>query len=180
MQEVDFAAKIHNCFQPKQTVCYTLVVSPGALATHTTVTEVESTLFRLNYRPNLFNFLQYNSNCTLSLISAICIEGLLMNLFGSEMAKRRICSLWGQAWFNCIGKDVEKRTCQLKNISERGEIQICNNRQIMLLCQSKKKKTNGVEKVICAQSEMAFYLKSGDTNRAEQRVLNCDLRFVDE
>lgn len=28
----------------------------------------------------------------------------------------------------------------LKKMSEGGEIQICNNRQIMLLCQSKKKK----------------------------------------
>lgn len=65
----------------------------------------------------------------------------------------------------------------LKKMSEGGEIQICNNRQIMLLCQSKK---NRVEKVICVEPEMAFYLKSGDINRAEQRVLNCDLRFVDE
>lgn len=66
-------------------------------------------------------------------------------------------------------------------MSEGGEIQICNNRQIMLLCQSKKKRqTNRMEKVICVEPEMAFYLKSGDMNRAEQRVLNCDLRFVDE
>lgn len=51
----------------------------------------------------------------------------------------------------------------------------------MLLYQSKsKKKTNRVGKVICAEPEMAFYLKSGGINRAEQRVLNCDLRFVDE
>lgn len=28
----------------------------------------------------------------------------------------------------------------LKKMSEGGEIQICDNRQIMLLCQSKKKK----------------------------------------
>lgn len=70
----------------------------------------------------------------------------------------------------------------LKKMSEGGEIQICDNRQIMLLCQSKKekKKTNSVEKVICVEPEIAFYLKSGDINRAEQRVLNCDLRFVDE
>lgn len=68
----------------------------------------------------------------------------------------------------------------LKKNSERGEIQICNNRQIMLLCQGKKKKTNSVEKVICVEPETAFYLKSGDINRAEQQVLNCDLRFVDE
>lgn len=49
MQEVNFAAKIHSRFQTKWTVCYVLVVSPRALATHTcsncVVTEVESTLF---------------------------------------------------------------------------------------------------------------------------------------
>lgn len=32
---------------------------------------------------------------TLALISVICRKGLLMISFGSEMAKGRICSLWG-------------------------------------------------------------------------------------
>lgn len=78
-----------------------------------------------------------------------------------------------------VNKRGEKAASALKNISERGEIQICNNRQIMLLRQIKKK-TNSVEKVICVEPDMAFYLKSGDINWAEQRVLNCDPRFADE